>query len=305
MKRKLIAGCALGLLSTAASAQVTIYGRMDLSLAQLPGAPDRIELRNGSGSRLGFRGTEDLGGGLRAVFGLETRFNADTGVAGNPFWGGKSVVGLAGDFGTVTFGRDDNPATKIVQEEADPWAGTTVAGNGVIFDGDFGAASRWGDSITYRGTFGGFTVGAQFAERLARDSNPFNFALVYAAGPLYLGLGLEEPGNVNDRWTTAMARYDFGSFTLSGLVGNGKDPAGLGVKSWLVAGTAPIGKGEFRISYGQRKNEGVVDNYEQFGFGYHHSLSKRTRVYADLVTVKPVAANENKVGYNVGIRHAF
>ncbi len=74
------------LTAPAAAQQVTLYGRLDLSIAQRADAADNIELRNGSGSRFGVRGSEDLGGGLRAVFGLEHRFDADTGAAGNPFW---------------------------------------------------------------------------------------------------------------------------------------------------------------------------------------------------------------------------
>ena len=101
MQRTLITAALLGGFAGLAGAEVTLYGRVDLSIAQRANAADNTELRNGSGSRLGVRGSEDLGGGLKAVFGLEHRFDADNGAAGDPFWGGKSVVGLAGSFGTV------------------------------------------------------------------------------------------------------------------------------------------------------------------------------------------------------------
>src|SRR5262249_11633182 len=72
---------ALAAVAGAASPQsnVTIYGRVDLSLAQQADAIDNKEVRNGSGNRLGFKGTEELGDGLRAVFQLEHRFNGDDG----------------------------------------------------------------------------------------------------------------------------------------------------------------------------------------------------------------------------------
>ena len=214
MQRTLIAAALLGAFSTLATAQVTLYGRVDLSLAQRAGQPDNKELRNGSGSRFGVRGTEDLGGGLKAVFGIEHRFDADTGAAGDPFWGGKSVVGLSGGFGTVTLGRDDNPAVKMVQEAADPWAGDTVAGNGNIYDGNIGS-SRYANAITYRGSFGGLTLGAQVTEGDGMDDRTMNVAAAYGAGPLYVALGIDNPGNDDDGWTSVMARYTFSGVTVS------------------------------------------------------------------------------------------
>lgn len=305
MKKSLITAALLATLAAPTLAQqVTLYGRVDLSIAQRAGQPDNLELRNGSGSRFGVRGTEDLGGGLKAVFGIEHRFDADTGEAASPFWGGKSVVGLSGGFGTVTLGRDDNPAVKMVQEAADPWAGDTVAGNGNIYDGNIGS-SRYSNAVTYRGKFGGFELGAQITEGDGFDDRPLNLALAYKAGPLYAAVGYDNPGDADDQWTSVMARYDFSGWQLSGLYGTGTDRNDRDVDAWLVAMTARLGAGQLRASYGVRQNEGVADDYKQFGLGYHHSLSKRTTVYADVVNVTPVASGREKTGYDVGIRHNF
>ena len=83
MKKSLLALAVLGAFAGAASAQstVTLYGRVDLSFAKNIGSEDK-DIHNGSGSRLGVRGVEDLGGGLKALFQIEHRFNADTGIAG-------------------------------------------------------------------------------------------------------------------------------------------------------------------------------------------------------------------------------
>jgi predicted porin len=304
MQRTLITAALLGGFAGLACAEVTLYGRVDLSIAQRANAADDTELRNGSGSRLGVRGSEDLGGGLSAVFGLEHRFDADTGAAGDPFWGGRSVVGLAGSFGTVTFGRDDNPAVKMVQEAADPWAGDTVAGNGNLYDGNVGS-SRYSNTITWRASFGGLGVGAQIAEADGLDDRPMNFALSYGSGPLYVALGLDDPGNADDRFTSVMARYTLGGVTLSALYGTGTDRNDLEVDAWLLALKTKIGGGELRASVGERDNEGVADPFRQIGLGYHYALSKRTTVYADLVHVKPVAAGREKTGYDIGLRHNF
>ncbi len=84
MKKSLLALAVLGAFASAASAQssVTMYGRVDLSVGKPIGTASK-GLFNGSGSRLGMRGVEDLGGGLKGIFNIETRFDADTGAAQN------------------------------------------------------------------------------------------------------------------------------------------------------------------------------------------------------------------------------
>eukprot|EP01036_Dinobryon_divergens_P044212 gene44212-58978_t len=109
MNRQLIAAAVLSTLAGVAAAQsnVTVYGRVDLSVAQQAAAPDNKEVRNGSGSRLGFRGTEDLGGGLKATFVLESGINAQSGTLGQGgrAFGRQSFVGLGNDWGTLRLGR--------------------------------------------------------------------------------------------------------------------------------------------------------------------------------------------------------
>ncbi len=80
MKKSLLALAVLGAFAGVASAQssVTLYGRVDLSAGKGAGV-EQNSLANGSGSRFGVRGVEDLGGGLQALFNIEHRFNADTG----------------------------------------------------------------------------------------------------------------------------------------------------------------------------------------------------------------------------------
>ncbi|MEM4987715.1 porin [Collimonas sp. H4R21] len=120
MKKSLIALAALGTIASAAQAQssVTIYGTVDTGItfsnhnARTGTASNGNKFGVGSGnidtSRLGFKGTEDLGGGLKALFQLETGFKNDTGAFDGQGFARKSVVGLAGNFGTVTLGRQSD-----------------------------------------------------------------------------------------------------------------------------------------------------------------------------------------------------
>ncbi|CAN5700383.1 hypothetical protein BH09PSE5_BH09PSE5_44300 [soil metagenome] len=170
MKKALFAMAALSALSTAATAQVTIYGRLGASLAQQADAVDNKEMRNDMGSRLGFRGVEDLGGGLKAVFDIQHRLNVDNGTAtqATRFWDGKSIVGLENEYGRLSLGREENAAYTFGQDPADPWGTYTVAANGTILNGRIGT-TRYSNSVNYSGKFGAFGVGAQIAEA---DENP-------------------------------------------------------------------------------------------------------------------------------------
>ncbi|AMP01901.1 gram-negative porin family protein [Collimonas arenae] len=121
MKKSLIALAALGTIASAAQAQtaVTIYGTVDTGITY----SNHNATTNGDGgskfgvgsgnidtSRLGFKGVEDLGGGLKALFQLEAGFNNDTGATeqGTTLLNRKSVVGLGGNFGTVLLGRQSD-----------------------------------------------------------------------------------------------------------------------------------------------------------------------------------------------------
>src|SRR5688500_4625327 len=125
MKKSLLALAVLGAFAGAASAQssVTIYGSLDMALMKSNGGtagnngnPNGTNkawtLNQSNGSRLGFRGNEDLGGGLSAQFQIEHRFNPDTGnQTSTPFWAGRSYVQLSSaSMGRVYLGREYTPA---------------------------------------------------------------------------------------------------------------------------------------------------------------------------------------------------
>lgn len=306
MKKSLLALAVLGAFAGAASAQssVTLYGRVDLSLARNVGSDDLV-MQNGSGSRLGVRGVEDLGGGLKAFFNIEHRFNADTGTNPNArFWHGRSLVGLQGGFGKVSLGREYTPAFLKSQLSADPWGWDTVAANNLSTGGGI-APVRADNSITYDFAASGFSLGAQVALKEAGDKHGFSLGAQYAAGPLMVAFGYDRPVNsVNTNWTTVNGSFDLGMVKLGGLFGTGK-AAGQKRRSWLLTATAPIGGGELRASYGELKSRNPSTSLSrQFGVGYHYAMSKRTTVYADLVNDSK-RVSDNKTGFDVGIKHNF
>ncbi len=313
MKRTLIAIAGLSALAGVAHAQssVTVYGRVDQSIRQRAGEVERKEVANGSGSRLGFRGVEDLGNGLKAVFQLEHRFNADDGTNPNTaFWHGKSVVGLEGSFGKVTIGREENAAYLLSQSVGDPWGTDTVADNGTIVRGT--GNQRYSNSINYMGTFGGaFTLGAQIsAPEGSTEDRPYALGAAYKAGPIVLGIGYENPGDADDNWLTVNGSYAFGDLRIGALYGTGHNTTDQEVQSWLVSAVYKLGAGELRAAVGRRKNEDAATNPvldKHIVLGYHYALSKRTTLYTDVARetrdINP--ANAKKTGWDFGIKHNF
>lgn len=325
MQKSLIALAVLSTVAATASAQssVTLYGRVDAGLAKKLGSygsstKTQVGVEDLQSSRLGVRGVEDLGGGLKAIFNLEHGLKTDTGGVADSarFWNRRAVVGLEGGFGRVVLGREQSPAYTLVEGPASPWGIYTVAGYAKIIKGGRSTQidpQRFDNSITYSLSMSGFTGSLQWAakeETGTSNKNPFGFALSYAAGPFYAGLGYVNPKDADDSWTTLFGSYDFGMVKLGAFFGTGRDAADGKTQSWLLSATAPLGSGQLRVGYGQLKEDidtTAAENKEttvrQFGIGYHYALSKRTWLYVDVANDSK--AQESKTGYDIGIRHDF
>lgn len=318
MKRQMLALATLAALSTTAAAQssVTLYGLIGMEVGKNPGSSAKV-IQNGANSRLGVRGVEDLGGGLKAFFTLETRYEPDTGVQSDPgrFWNGRSIVGVEGSFGRVWMGRDYTPLFLNVALRGDPWGWTNI---GALDSGlaGVGAYTRYDNSVNYQYTAGGFSAWAQTAERdnngnsagtAAAAKRPMSIALTYDGGPLFVGFGYDSRINSQDGLWTLVSTYDFGGFKLYGTYANGKTATAAKHSEVALAATAPIGKGQLRLGFDQvkRSTAPATTLKQQMSMGYHYSLSKRTTVFADITNDSKVASNTSKTGYGFGVKHAF
>jgi predicted porin len=329
MKKSMLALAVLGAFAGAAVAQssVTLYGRVDLAVGKGVGTGSKA-LNNGSGSRLGFRGVEDLGGGTSAFFNIEHRFNADTGAMTDAarMFGGRSIVGLQGGFGKVTLGREYTTAFLGSQLVADPWgwdtvvSGTPGTGLNQAITGGGIARVRNDSSVTYNMAAAGFSFGAQIAEGNDTintfQARPVNFAVGYAAGPLSLGFGYERTGleaAATAKWTTINGAYNLGAVKLGAFYGTGNTHLNAKHKSYMFTAVAPMGQGELRASFGKLTADPAgaaprTDAAKGFGLGYHYALSKRTTLYTDYVrntAPAPFVPLGEKSGYDFGIKHNF
>ena len=336
MKKSLIALAVLAASGAAmAQSSVTLYGVADAGVTYLNGASNWSGVTSGNNltSRLGFRGTEDLGGGLRANFVLEGGFNLDNGDGASSYAGAKagegfqfkrrSTVGVEGSFGEVRLGRELTAAYNATARY-DVFGSVGIGQSRLWADGDVVDASanatavttnqRISNAVTYVSpNFAGFKVGVNYAfgETSAGTSNSSyaGAGLMYDNGPLSLGLGLERLNNgtnavVNsdiDAWSLG-GSYDFGvAKLLAGYRESTVDRVvGLGDaenkrNGAYVAVTAPVGPGLVRASYNRYENEfnGSKQKADQLAVGYVYSLSKRTSVYGTYAYIK------NKDGANL------
>ncbi len=210
-----IAATTLGALSAGAAtaqAQVVIYGVLDSGVEYVNHAnaagDSVVKVPNLTGtvpSRLGFRGTENLGGDLSAVFALESGFYVDTGALGygGRLFGRTAYVGLKNSYGTLTLGRQSN-MTAISLMKADILT-TNIHGNGNI--DNYLPNSRSDNSIAYIGTFNGVTLGATYS--LGRDA-------ANTGGPAATNCPGEAPGNAQAcRQATGLLAYDTPRFGVA------------------------------------------------------------------------------------------
>jgi len=326
MNKSLIALAVLGAFAGVASAQssVTVYGFIDQALAKPIGTEDKQVVDGavfGGGSRLGFRGVEDLGNGYKGVFIIEHRLQADTGVgSGSPtvttaFWHGLSTVGVVTPFGAFNLGRQYTPAFLMIQNQIDPFGGETSAqgrDTGMRFGGI--TKIRVADSVRYDLSMSGFNLGVSVAEAnvtngggvSGAENKPFSIAANYGAGPFWVGIGYENPADEDDKVWNIGGRYNFGFLTASLGYGKGTTASGADAKGWLVGVTVPVGAFDLKAMYASNDVD-VVGDTKKAGIGAHYNLSKRTKIYVDYGKVggKTQHFNAEKSGYDLGVKHVF
>lgn len=323
MKKNLLALAVLGALATAAYAQtnVTVYGLVDVALthARSDTSSTRVGMDSGIeyGSRLGFKGTEDLGGGVSASFQLENGFNVDDGTLGQGgrIFGRQAWLGLNGGFGSVKLGRQWMPAV-LVAYDLDPFVGG-MAGNasewlgGNVFNNiDIRMSNTINYSVSASGFSGQLAYGLGEVPGNSSGNRQIGLSLGYANGPVQVLFGHHK---VNDAVGTGGTKTSIvgGTYNLgvmkayAGYSVDKTDAAAATIgdaKTWLLGASAPVGAGNILASYIHRDDKMAANtDANQIALGYTHALSKRTNFYTSYARV-----NANSVKkFNAGIRHTF
>lgn len=325
MKKSLVAVAVL-VAAGAASAQssVTLFGIVDATFAYgKAGVAKRTQLTNSgyNSSRLGFRGTEDLGGGMSASFWLEAGVNNDSGAgqatnlnnqasgtlsgaaqAARPgdiglTFNRRSTVSLAGGFGELRLGRDYSPQFWNFTV-FDPF-GTNGVGTTQTLGSSLGGPTivRASNSIGYflpnmGGLYGQIQTSlGENASNAAnkKDGNGTGLRIGYAAGPINAAFAYSSTkyatGNIKS--TNFGGQYDLGVAKLMAHVNRDKVNGGAKGSGYLIGALVPMGAGEIRASYSQGKTDAAgTPKTKKFAIGYVHNLSKRTAVYGTYANLK-------------------
>src|SRR5690554_6734611 len=282
-----------------------------------PGLKSRsgIDSSGQSTSRLGFRGTEDLGNGLKAFFTIESQLNPD--YKSQTTSDRQAFLGLEGGFGRVWLGRDFNPSRAFIGS-LDPFGLTGIGNAQQLFE----QQTRYDNAVMYRTpSFGGLTVTLAYTQNVSGDENThmkgtsdpnskgWSITPIYKNGPLTVGFGYEKYSDDDvKRWNLG-GGYDFGVVDLRLAYGQTKyDAVDTKRKTWMVAGVIPVTeRGKILASYVQTKLDqaGSDEKAKQYAIGYSHDLSKRTAVYATYAKISTNNAAESLYSLGKGNPDAY
>ncbi|MEO8839335.1 MAG: porin [Herbaspirillum sp.] len=345
LKKVLLAAAVGALFAAPAFAQtnVTVSGTVDAfagSMRMAGDANSKAVLNSGGMTTpwLGFKGTEDLGGGLKANFALTTFLQVDTGVQGrfpgDTLFSRDANVGLSGGFGAVTLGRGLAPhflPTILFNPFGDSYTFSPLIlhTDVPIFNPNFttrwsaplaATDTGWSNEIIYTTpNFGGLTANVhyQFGEQ-AGDSGKNNVGanLLYFNGPLSLTAFYENSQMSNPQPTVLVNRsktwfigggYDlkvvklFATYQKASL-----DNIDQNAKTWSLGASAPMGAGKILAAYAQTKADvpGSSAKRSTASLGYDYNLSKRTDLYAIYMNDR-ITDLDTGNSFGVGIRHQF
>ncbi len=348
MKKTLLAVAVLGAFAGAASAQssVTLFGVVDLSVNSWKNgatSQTRMDSNQLSSNRFGFRGTEDLGGGLQAGFWLEAGTSSDTGAVGGQnsaaigsvMFNRRSTVSLISKMGEIRLGLDYTSAF-ILDATYDVFGANGMGNAANVYAGatlGSGAATvvRANNMVGYflPGDLGGVNGSIQVAAAentltTVSGGGMVSGSLGYAAGPVSVAVGFNQTKTAtnNDfKIVNVGGSYNFGVAKVLGLY----DKHTYGSLSYVtkqVSVSVPLGQGEFKAGYLMGNSSVSANSSKTIAGEYIYNLSKRTSLYGQVAeaTNKGASANglggglsaadftaggKKATGFGLGVRHTF
>ena len=338
MNKKLIAAAigAAVVAAPAAFADATVYGKIhtDVRMNDSSVANSDNYTVNSNASRLGFKGSEDLGNGLKAIYQIEMQFNSDGGTAqvGTAGFSAQrnTFVGLSGDWGTVVVGKHDTPA-KIAFYAT----GNEVLGDSII-DLNGGVAGvftevRANNAIAYVSpSFSGFsmaaavvpgeeTVAGQGANAADGLTDHYSLGLMYSGFGLKAGIGYENlheqalGGTGDDQeMLQAGASYTFNNFSVGAQYesdDNRGAVTGAEYEAWALTAKAKFGNNAVSAIYTTSESKNAVgattSDTDGWGLAAEHNFSKRTKVYVAYATEDEDVGNSDQDSFSIGMIHDF
>ena len=296
-----------------AQSSVTLWGRMNTTVEsqETNGAGRVVAVQNNS-SRLGVRGVEDLGGGLKAGFNLEHGLNSDDGRATGDFWNRGSHVQLIGSFGEVRLGRWTPGSYFATADYISMHNHDTGRSSDALYSGaGFTSKNKLG---YFSPKYAGFSMEVALAAGEGVEARSTDLSAYYDQGPVHLGFGYSKQGTALQYALRGL--YEMGAFTFgaywqvedTGVTTKGVDATrNIGRVSAMYA----MGASEFHVNYGGTYSGGTQKfGAKQYTLGYNYNLSKRTKVYGFYTAIDSTdTALKGKMGdfssLAAGVRHNF
>ncbi|MDP3586121.1 MAG: porin [Thiobacillus sp.] len=292
----------------AATANVDVYGKLHLSINAFDDQPSNISDVgiSSNASRIGFKGTEDLGGGLAAIWQIEQTVNMDEG-SGN-FATRNTFVGLKGGFGTALIGRHDTPL-KLVGRTVDLFGDTMADSRNVMAD----ANGRPNNVLMYTSpTFTGVNIAAAYVTGSsttttsdADDTDMYSLSVTYKNGPLFLGAAYEDGDGLSatvDKAARLAAGFTMGNLKFVAQYDKTDSISGTADSdAWMVGAGFTMGNVVLKANYMESDVDNTGNDPQQWTIGADYNLSKRTSVYAlyangEYINVGAGAGTSDQVG---------
>ena len=277
MKKSLIALAVLAASGVAmAQSSVTLYGVADLGLVKSNGVSAQMTgngvMNNGS-SRLGVRGVEDLGGGLKASFNFEQGINGESGATDAATFQRAANMALSGGFGRFQMGRTLNPSFYgVAAWELTGAANYSVVGTQFAWTGQ---GPRTNSLFQYTTpNMGGFSGTLGYIMKPDNGGNAkYDLNAIYGNGPLVVALSYNKTNTMKGNMALG-ARYDFGAFKVAGSIQNNGGPS----KGFTIGATVPVGAFALTLDIARENGTGMKNTDLLLEAKY--ALSKRTFAYA-------------------------
>jgi predicted porin len=316
MKKSLIAMALAGIVSApafAATSNVDVYGRMHFAIEDTDADNVDMDIKTNA-SRIGFKGSEDLGGGLKAIWQIEQQFDAtssnDTAFGGNGLR--NTFVGLSGGFGTVVLGRHDTPY-KLSTIKYNVFADTIADYAAPRLDGVnlITGHSRASNAIAYMSpnmsglSFAGAIVTSMDQLDAGKSVDAYSLSGGYANGPLTVDLAWENikalSGEDREAWKLG-AGYSFGNAKIGAIYEDVSNDISTDRDSFFLVGSYGIGAIVLKGQYGQA-DVGNTD-MKAWALGADYNLSKRTTLFF-VVGNGDNDIGDDVTGWNLGMTHNF
>lgn len=318
MKKFALAALATTLAAPVFAQSVTLWGRLNTTVeSQKVGNDDRKVVVQNNGSRLGFKGVEDLGGGLKASFALEHGLNSDTGVAtgGTQFWNRESSVRLSGNFGEIRLGRWTPGSYFAVADYVSMHNHDTGTSSDAFYstDSSFGKTSATNTRSNKVGYFtpkvGGLSAELALHAGEGTDPKAYDLSANYDMGPVHLGAGYSKQGT--GKQYAVRGLYEIGALAFGGYFQQETESTNMAKPTRNIGRIAvmyTMGQSEFHLNVGGTQAGATrTSGAKQYTLGYNYNLSKRTKIYGFYTAINDNAPNGagDFSSLAAGIRHNF